>query len=144
MSVKIYSAYNPPPKVERDVGGPSMARQEDKDSVDINKIVAKYHVTGVLPPNRDAGIYADVSQMGDYRTAVDQVMKADELFMQLPSDMRKKFDNDAAAFLDFVSDDANHDEMVEMGLVAKPSPEPSSSAPAGAGSESPGTAPEGG
>ena len=134
MNVKIYSGYNPPPKVLNDFEGASMTRQEDKNAVDINVIMSKYKQTGILPPNRDAGIYADVSQMGDYRTALEQVRAADELFMQLPAEMRGDFENDPAGFLDFVSDDANHDKMVEMGLIAAPAPEPAEPAPEGSSS----------
>ncbi len=120
---KIYTAYDPPPNVSIGDWGPSMTRQADADGCDINKIVSRYKTTGVLPAAKDAAIYADVSEMGDYRTAVEQVRIADALFMQLPSNIRTQFSNNPSEFLDFVSDPENHEKMQEMGLVKKAPPQ---------------------
>ena len=38
------------------------------------------------------------------------------MFEELPATIRKKFENDPAKFLDFVNDERNADEMVELGL----------------------------
>ncbi len=121
--MKIYTAANHPKAVGLSNFEPSKTRQSEMDACDINKIVSRYRTTGVLPANKNAGIYADVSEMGDYRTAVDQVRVADTLFMKLPAATRTKFNNDPATFLDFVSDEDNLDEMIEMGLVKKAAPE---------------------
>lgn len=40
---------------------PSMTQQSHKDSVDINKIIARYDRTGVLPPSRANPMYGDVT-----------------------------------------------------------------------------------
>lgn len=117
MPTQVYTQFNPPPHEGAEVGGESLTRTDMAAACDINNIVKKYHKTGVLPAMRDASIYADVSQMGDYRTAIEQVRQADELFMQLPSGVREKFENDPAAFLDFVSNPENANEMAEMGLI---------------------------
>ncbi len=121
--MKIYTEANHPKGVGLKDFEPSKTRQSELEMCDINKIVSRYKHTGVLPANRNAGIYADVSEMGDYRTALEQVRSADTLFMQLPAATRTKFDNDAAKFLDFVSDPENMDDMIEMGLVKKAAPE---------------------
>ena len=47
---------------------------------------------------------------------MNQIIAAQEAFNSLPSDIRKKFDNDPAEFLEFVSDEKNNDEMIQMGL----------------------------
>lgn len=120
MEVMVYNALNPPPHEGTVNELPSMTRQSEMEAADINAIVKKYHTSGVLPADRQAGIYADISQMGDYRTAVAQVEIAQEMFMQLPSEVRAEFDNDAAFFLDYVSDKENEAELVKMGLVEAP------------------------
>ena len=40
--------------------------------------------------------------------------------MQLPADLRARFENDAAIFLDWTSQEENRDEMVELGMLPKP------------------------
>lgn len=99
--------------------GASRARQSEAKYADINLIMAKYEKTGVLPPATREGFFADVSMVGDYRDAVARVEKMDEYFLHLPVDVRKKFEHDPAAFLDFVSDQKNLAEIEEMGLIAK-------------------------
>ena len=47
---------------------------------------------------------------------MNQIIAEQEAFNSLPSDIRKKFDNDPAEFLEFVSDEKNNDEMIQMGL----------------------------
>lgn len=44
--------------------------------------------------------------------------------MALPAQVRAKFSNDAAEFLDFVQNPKNADELVAMGLATKISDEP--------------------
>ncbi len=120
-----YTPTDPPPKVRWHPVGKSLTRQSEAADTNINTIMRRYETTGVLPTAGREGFYADVSEMGDYRTALEQVRRADEAFMQLPAHVRARFDNDAALFLDFTSDPANKDEMREMGLIEKnPADEP--------------------
>jgi phage internal scaffolding protein len=41
------------------------------------------------------------------------------MFNDLPSSIRSRFGNDPAAFLDFVNDEGNADEMIKLGLIEK-------------------------
>lgn len=97
--------------------GPSKTRQSEAADADINVIMARYEKTGRLPlgDGRDPQ-YLDVSELGDYRTVLDQVRAAEAVFMQFPAKVRAEFDNDPAAFLDFVVDPANEEEVRKMGL----------------------------
>lgn len=135
--MKPYSQVNRPPKVLCTCLEKGRTRQSEAKACDVNRIVAKYHKTGIIPVSQRPALYADVSQMGDYRSALEQVQKADEAFMALPSKLRARFENDPAAFLDFCSDPGNRDEMRELGLlepegqpapveepVVEPAPEP--------------------
>ena len=44
------------------------------------------------------------------------------MFEELPSQIRKKFNNDPAQFLDFVQNENNKDALYEMGLALAPIP----------------------
>lgn len=98
---------------------PSLTRQSEKDNCDINLIVKRYAETGIMPSNLTPGMYADVSQIGDYRTALHTVMEADRMFQQLPAHIRAAFDNDAATFLDAFNDETNRPRLEELGLLPK-------------------------
>lgn len=126
-------------------GGPVRTKQAHKDECDIHRIMAQYKQSGLIHHvNSRAAMYVDVSEMGDYREALQQVEVAQGLFMELPAKTRAEFDNDPAAFLDFVSDPANEEEMRELGLLPREAVK-TGSGEAGTGDPEPvGQAPEGG
>ncbi len=115
-----YTAVDPPPKVVLRDFGPTRTRQSEAAATNINTIVKQYDRTGMLPQVGREGLFLDVSEMPDYRTSLDLITQADKMFMQLPADVRAKFNNEAAVFLDFTSGPENRDEMIEMGLLPKP------------------------
>lgn len=104
------------------VGGPSLTQQSGKDDADINVIVKRFGVTGVLPQNVRTPLNIDFDGIFDYRTALDTMRAADAAFMQMPADVRTRFGNDAGLFVDFCSDPANLEECRKLGL-ALPIPE---------------------
>lgn len=107
-------------------------KQQFKDECDINNILRKFERSGLIDHvSRYNGQYADVTGEVDYQTALDVIFRAEEAFFSLPSKIRARFDNDPQAFLEFVDDPKNRDEMIDMGLARKPPP------------ASPGTQPEG-
>jgi phage internal scaffolding protein len=95
----------------------SLAQQHAKDECDINTIVRRFGLTGELPSGVRAPVYGDFTSATDYHTALNAVIAADAAFMQLPADIRIRFNNDAGAFVDFVSDDNNRAEAERLGLV---------------------------
>lgn len=106
------------------------ARQADAASCDINNIVKQFDKTGTLPMVDVNALYADVSTIGDYRSALEQVALADEYFMALPPKVRERFGNDPAEFLDFTSKPENRKELLEMlGLPADKPAEPAAIPP---------------
>jgi phage internal scaffolding protein len=107
--------------------GPGLAQQHFKDECDVNNILRKYQKTGLIDHvNRFQGDYADLSDVPDFQDSLNAVIDAQEAFMTLPSSIRKQFGNDPAAFLDFVHDPDNRDEMVKMGLSKAPTGAPNS------------------
>lgn len=94
------------------------AKQSFRKECDINRIVANFAKTGLLTPvETRPAMFIDVSNVTDYRTALDNVRMAEDLFMELPAITRAKFENDPATFLDFASDAENDDEMRKLGLL---------------------------
>ena len=96
---------------------PSLAQQHAKDETDINTIVRRFGLTGELPAGVRAPQYGDFTSATDYHTAMNAVIAANESFMQLPADVRTRFNNDAGAFVDFCSDENNRAEAEKLGLV---------------------------
>lgn len=92
-------------------------KPEFKESCDVNYILEKYKNTGELPLMQRKPIYGDFSNPVDYQTSLHVVMKAEQQFNELPAEVRKRFDNDPALFLDFAIDPANKKEMIEMELL---------------------------
>ena len=100
--------------------GPTVTKQSMKEECDINNILARYVKTGLLTPVvKRPPMFMDVSNVGDYRTAVENVQQAQELFANLDSGTRARFNNDPAEFLDFAVDNDNRDELRELGLLPK-------------------------
>lgn len=103
----------------------TLTKQEFKKTVDINNIIKRHDKTGLITHvNTMQAQYGDFSDTDDYQTSLDMVIAARDSFMSLPSEVRKKFGNDPANFLEFVTNPENMDEMIEMGLANPPEPPP--------------------
>lgn len=101
--------------------GKSKTSQDKKNSVDINRIMARAKKNGILPDlNARKIIYADFANLPNYQDSLNQVIAMENEFMALPAAVRKKFDNDPAKLIEFVTDPANEDEAVELQLLPKP------------------------
>lgn len=107
-------------KVVTFTGDESKVVKSMQDETDIKTILKKYGRTGMLPIIKDEGLYGDFSTMPDYQEAQNIIIKADKQFAALDSDVRKRFDNDPAIFLQFCSDPKNSEEMVKLGLMKAP------------------------
>jgi len=106
---------------------PSMTKQSFLAECDINNIMKQFQKTGMLShvsAKAQSGIYADLPDEVDFQTAMNTVMAGEDAFASLPSKLRTRFGNDPAEFLAFVSDPANAEELVELGLATKPAPPP--------------------
>lgn len=95
----------------------SLAQQHMKDECDINVIVERFGVTGQIPVSAIEPSYGDFSGVNDYHTALNKIKAADEAFMALPAKLRAKFDHDPNALLNFLENEANRDEAIELGLI---------------------------
>jgi len=97
----------------------SLTKQADAESADINNIVQKYLQTGVAPGMQGDPIYGDFSDVNDFQAALEIVASANAQFAGLDANVRSRFGNDPANFLEFVNDKSNLEEMVKMGLAEK-------------------------
>lgn len=85
-------------------GSHTRTKQSMKDECDINVIVARYKMgEDITHVNERAAQYADLSEVPDYRTALDNVIAVEAMFMELSAEDRSKFDNDPALYLDAIA-----------------------------------------
>jgi len=104
-----------------------ITKQSFKRECDINNIMARYRKTGVLDQdaiNQRHAAFADISEIGDYQDCKNRILEAKKAFGDLPALVRNKFANDPAQLLDFVRDENNREEAIELGLIPKPEPPP--------------------
>lgn len=98
---------------------PSRTQQHFRDETDINVMVQRFSRTGIPEaPPVFPGV-RDFTEVHDFRSAMQAVIDADRAFAALPSSVRERFMNDPGRLLDFISDDANYDEAVRLGIVAR-------------------------
>lgn len=96
---------------------PTLAQQHYKEECDINTILQKFSITGILPEAPLSPRYGDFSGISDYHTALNTVMAAKDEFMTLPAQIRARFENDPAKLIEFLQDEKNRPEAEELGLV---------------------------
>lgn len=95
----------------------SKAQQHMRDECDINVIVERFGVTGKVPVTQFEPSYGDFSGVGDYHTALNKINATMEQFMTLPAKVRAKFEHDPYQLVNFLMDEANRNEAVELGLI---------------------------
>lgn len=95
----------------------SLAKQSFAAEVDINTIVRRFGLSGELPSDVRAPVYADFEGPFDFHSAMNAIAQAREAFECLPADVRTRFQNDPGQFVDFCSDEANRAEAEKLGLV---------------------------
>lgn len=99
---------------------PSLTQQQFAADCDINNILDKWSRTGELPMSARLPDYGDFTGPSDYAEALALVREADEQFSGLDAKVRARFSHDPAQFLEFMTDPANYDEAVALGLAVKP------------------------
>jgi phage internal scaffolding protein len=97
----------------------SLAQQHYKEECDINTILEKFNITGLLPEQPLSPRYGDFSGISDYHTALNRVIAAQDEFEALPAQIRARFDNDPAQLIEFLENSENRPEAEELGLVNK-------------------------
>lgn len=96
---------------------PSKTQQSFREECDINTLIYRFGLSGSLPQGLRAPTYGDFSGVDDYQSAMNSIIAADDAFMQMPANVRARFNNSAHEFVNFCSDSKNRDEAVKLGLV---------------------------
>jgi|TARA_A100001015_G_C15036330_1_gene736451 phage internal scaffolding protein len=109
---------NPPARCWFETTGESMTQQHFAEESEINNILRSHDRNGVIEHiHRGNAIYGDFSNITDFSDALDQIREAQQEFLNVPSEIREKFQNDAGQFFKFASDPNNLDELIKMGLA---------------------------
>lgn len=131
MTQNINLGREPEPRIVRQPGetvrvtltcGDSLTKQEFKDECDLNIMMDKWARTGGIPDellNRPS-VYGNFPTQNSYQEHANRVAEAKSDFEYLPSSTREFFANDVGNLIDFLSDETNLEEAVELGLVQKP------------------------
>jgi len=120
-TITFRSAYDPHKKYVFKTVGDSLTQQHFKEECEVINIIKKHDRNGIIEHvQRGQARYGDFSEVADYREALDLVRDAQSEFMTIPSDIRKKFDNDPGKFYEFVSNPDNKEELVKMGFIDAP------------------------
>ena len=129
ITTTFRTAYEPHKKYVFKTSGESLTQQHFKEECDVINIIKRHDRNGIIEHvQRGQARYGDFSEVADYREALDLVRDAQDEFMTIPSDIRKKFDNDPGKFYEFVSNPDNKEELKTMGFIPKDVAEPSSDA----------------
>ena len=115
LQMRLWS--NRPGKVD-EFGMPIYTTQQSqKDETDINKVIRRYTRTGTIERvSKFEAKFGDATG-GDFRDALELVTNAKESFYELPSNIRKRFDNDPGKLLAFMEDPLNRDEAITLGII---------------------------
>lgn len=89
-------------------------KQAFKDECDVNKIIARAQREGGIAHAQkyDKAVYGEFADY-DLLTAFNMVEKANTIFADLPSEVRKEFNGDAFAFAAWASMPENADKLSE-------------------------------
>jgi hypothetical protein len=99
---------------------PSLTDQQWKEDADPNNIIEKYKRTGQLTyVSQIQGKFADVSDVQSLHEGLITVQKAKDDFMNLSSEIRKRFNNSVIEMVQFLNDPKNKKEAIELGLVKR-------------------------
>lgn len=136
-TIRFHSAYSQTsPVCAFHTEGESLTQQQFTDECDIQNILRSHDRNGVITHiHKGNAIYGDFSNITDFSDALDQIKDAQDSFMNIPSEIREQFKNDAGEFFKFASNSDNEEKMREMGLlkpldsVAMPTEQPANPDP---------------
>ena len=97
-----------------------ITEQHHKDACSISQILSMYDKNGLITHvNRSKAQYGDFTQVNEYQESLNMVIRAQDAFSELPSDIRKRFQNDPGQFFEFATNPDNQEEMVKLGLAER-------------------------
>lgn len=124
----VFNYFKRPPSSTLKCEDASLTRQEFVQESDLNNIMKRY--ASGLPPSLAGSrtpMFGDFSNIPDYQTSLQVVIDAQDRFADLPSAVRKRFDNDPGKLIEFLQNSDNRNEAVRLGLIDKPAETPADS-----------------
>jgi hypothetical protein len=107
--------------MERTITGPKdysdgRTKQAFKDSCDINKILKKAQKQGTLSHllKYPEAVYGEFDGEMDLLTAHGRIERAQQIFDDLPSEIRSEFKGNALEYVKYVNDPANKGRLAEL------------------------------
>ena len=102
--------------IEEKVYDDGLTKQSFKDACDINKIIKKAARAGTLShlAKYDAAVYGEFDVEYDLLEAHDKIQKAQQIFDELPAEVRSEFSNNALEFAGFASNPANRHRLGDI------------------------------
>lgn len=120
MSIQYATAYSPKERVPISFAKTGRTKQQDADKTNINLIMKKFLKTGVIDfTNKHEASYGFATS-DSFQESLQIIQTATEMFDDLPSQLRTKFNHDPATFLDYVQNPDNQDTLYELGLADFP------------------------
>lgn len=103
--------------------------QSQKEDADINVIMNRVMKQGAqLPIKLGPGRFGNFTEVPTFRQAHEELAKLSGFFSMLNADTRAMFRNDPVVFAEFISDEANAPQLVELGLLDPPASKPDAAA----------------
>jgi phage internal scaffolding protein len=99
---------------------PTRTLQSCKDDCDLNFIVDRMTKTGEQVPQADISHYGDFTGAEDYHTLMNKLIDAQSAFYDLNAPIRERFNNDPGRLFEFLNNENNRKEAIELGLIIKP------------------------
>lgn len=97
---------------------PVLTEQRFKEDSQIENIVKRFEKTGEIPVLANAiKQYGDFTKRLELQSALDTVIRAEEVFNAIPAKIRARFENNPLKFCEFVENPANEAALIEMGLL---------------------------
>lgn len=99
----------------------SLTQQHHNDGgkLDTTKIMARFFENGIITHTRDVSArYMDATLITDFREAMTTKARADQSWEALDHKIKKEFDYDQKAFVEYCLNEANIDTLREWGLAA--------------------------
>lgn len=109
-----------------DDGEQVRVEQSHKDNVDINNIVKRNagNMELITKVSQLSNFTYDDVTTNNFEEMMNQMIRAKDTFIQVPSEIRKRFGNDPAAFMDFVHNNENKQQLIDWGLANAPPDDP--------------------
>lgn len=107
---------------------PSLCQQSMAPETDVNVLISRWKKQGIFEDKiqeiaqNGGGVYGDFSapRFKDLTAAHQVVTEAREKFLQMPPELREKFENDPAKLVSYLNDPKNLAQSYELGLRVKP------------------------